>query len=140
MGINPPDLQRAGLATALSDLIAPLHDEGIGTTIDVPASIELPLETGSLLFRASQEAIRNVVTHAHAHQVSVTLTAGKERATLEVRDDGVGFSEDEGERARMNGHVGLELLGDLARDAGGTLDVSSTPGEGTVLRLEVPCR
>ncbi len=140
MGIYPPDLQRAGLATALSDLVASLNDEGIETTIEVPATIDLPLETESLLFRTSQEAIRNVVTHAHAHHVSMVLTPAQDRATLEIRDDGVGFSDEEGEHARVNGHVGLKLLGDLARDAGGELSVASTPGEGTVLRLEVPRR
>jgi signal transduction histidine kinase len=51
-----------------------------------------------------------------------------------VADDGRGFDPD----AVPEGHFGLRLLADLARDAGGRLDVSSAPGAGTVVRMEVP--
>jgi signal transduction histidine kinase len=55
-----------------------------------------------------------------------------------VVDDGCGFGTEARAAAGTNGHVGLRLLDDLARDAGGTLDVTSSPGSGTRLRLEVP--
>jgi signal transduction histidine kinase len=135
MGIAPPRLQGAGLAAALSDLVEPVADR---TELVVPPDLRLPPDVESLLFRAAQEAMRNVVAHSGADHVRLVVTSDGRRATLEVTDDGVGFSRDDQRRAGEDGHLGLHLLEDLARDADGTLDVSSAPGEGTKVHLEVP--
>jgi signal transduction histidine kinase len=137
MGISPPDLRRAGLAAALADLTAPLVAEGLEAEVRVPDAMDLPPDVEALLFRASREGIRNVVSHAQARHVLVTVTTNDHRVLLEVRDDGVGFSS-ERLSAERNGHLGLRLLGELVDDAGGTLDVTSAPDDGTVLRVEVP--
>jgi signal transduction histidine kinase len=137
MGMSPPRLQGAGLSAALSDLVEPIADR---TQLSVPASMRLPADVESLLFRAAQEALRNVLTHARAEHVKLTVRADDRRATLEVWDDGVGFSPDDQQRAGEDGHLGLRLLEDLATDADGTLDVTSAPGEGTTVHLEVPLR
>jgi signal transduction histidine kinase len=55
-----------------------------------------------------------------------------------VSDDGAGFDPSRRDEAAENGHVGLALLGALAEDAGGRLDVTSAPGAGTTLTMEVP--
>ena len=137
MGISPPDLRRAGLAAALADLTAPLVAEGLEVEVHVPDGMDLPPDVEALLFRASREGIRNVVSHARAHHVLVTVTPDDHRVVLEVRDDGVGLDDDR-RAAQQNGHVGLRLLGELVTDAGGLLDVTSASGDGTVLRVEVP--
>ena len=136
MGISPPDLRRAGLPAALSDLTAPLAAEGLEVEVRVPDGMDLPPDVEALLFRASREGIRNVVSHAHAQHVLVTVSPDDRRVVLEVRDDGVGLGDDR--RAAQNGHVGLRLLGELVTDAGGLLDITSATGGGTVLRVEVP--
>jgi signal transduction histidine kinase len=138
MGISPPDLRRAGLPAALADLTAPLVAEGLHAELSVPEGMDLPPDVEALLFRASREGIRNVVTHARAHRVRITVRPGDGRVTLEVRDDGVGFADGVDPASQTNGHLGLRLLGELVADAGGTLDVTSTPGDGTVLLVEVP--
>ena len=138
MGIYPPSLQRAGLPAALSDLAAPLAVEGVATELDVPPDLSVPPAVESLLFRAAQEALRNVAAHARATSVRLRVSRADGRAVLEVEDDGVGFPTERASQARADGHLGLPLLDDLARDAGGTIDVSSTPGGGTRVRLEVP--
>ena len=79
-------------------------------------------------------------SHASANQVSLTLVADDGRARLVVEDDGAGFSPDDLERRRGEGHVGLSLLSGLLADAGGTLVVDSQPGQGTRLTAEVPRR
>jgi two-component system, NarL family, sensor kinase len=137
MGISPPDLRRAGLAAALADLTAPLVAEGLEAEVRVPDAMDLPPDVEALLFRASREGIRNVVSHAQARHVLVTVSTNDRHVVLEVRDDGVGFSS-ERLSAERNGHLGLRLLGELVDDAGGTLDVTSAPNDGTVLRVEVP--
>ena len=138
MGIYPPTLERAGMSAALSDLTAPLAGYGITVDLDVDETLELTPRTESLLFRAAQESVRNVTSHAEAAHVRVRLAHDGNAAVLEIADDGKGFAPAQAEAARADGHLGLRLLADLARDAGGSLDLASTPGEGTTVRLEVP--
>ena len=59
---------------------------------------------------------------------------------LEVTDDGQGFSPEEREHRREQGHVGLSLLEELAARSGAELDVRSAPGAGTTFALELPRR
>jgi two-component system NarL family sensor kinase len=138
MGIYPPDLKRAGLRAGLTDLAAPLTDDGVHTDVHVPDDLILPLEIESLLFRASREAIRNIATHAHARHVRLDVTSVGRNVALEIIDDGVGFTPLQRDDARADGHLGLKLLDDLAQDVGGGLTIDSQPGRGTVVRLEVP--
>jgi len=136
--IHPPNLQAEGLEAALSDLVGPLSAHGIDVKVGVAEDAALSPEAEALVFRAAQEATRNVLAHAGASTVRVDVAREGPLARLVVQDDGRGF--DAGERAerREDGHVGLELLEDLARHAGGSLAVDSHPGGGTRLVLEVP--
>jgi signal transduction histidine kinase len=140
MGIYPPTMERAGLSAALSDLATPLNEGGVRTTVDIPDGLDLPKEVELLMFRVSQEALRNITQHSQAQSAHVSVSTGDGMAALEVSDDGVGFSEEQAAAAQADGHFGLKLLGDLAKDADGNLEVNSTPGEGTMIRLEVPLR
>lgn len=135
--IYPPSLERAGLEAALSDLLAPLGGRGIKTSLEVPDQLEIPPEPEALLFRAAQEAIRNAAAHAEPHRVDVSVRSQPDAVTLIVSDDGRGFSVDEPARGTAEGHLGLSLLRDLAADAEAALDIQSTPGSGTRVRLEV---
>jgi signal transduction histidine kinase len=135
--LYPPSLQEAGLGPALTDLLAPLADRGITTTLAVPDDLPVAPATGALLYRATRESIRNVVAHADADRVDVRLAAVNGHLELRVEDDGVGF-EPPPANAPPDGHLGLRLLADLARDAGGSLAVDSAPGAGTRVVLEVP--
>ena len=140
MGIYPPTLERAGLAAALSDLAAPLTEYGLEVELDVPSDLTLPPEIEALLFRASQEAIRNVVAHAEARRVRLHLAADEGVVVLQIADDGKGFSAERQTEARADRHLGLRLLSDLALDANGSFDVATALGEGTRIRLQVPIR
>jgi two-component system, NarL family, sensor kinase len=135
--IYPPTLQRAGLQSALADLLSGIGDEGCDVRLRVePPELRLPPDTEALLFRAAQESVRNVRAHADAHQLDVSVVQTNGRVALEVVDDGRGFDSS----ANADGHFGLRILADLARDADARFDVDSTPGEGTKVRLEAPAR
>jgi signal transduction histidine kinase len=136
--IHPPNLQAAGLEAALGDLLALLPARGIETSLDIADGLDLCDETEQLFYRAAGEAIRNVERHANASHLRVRVGTQDGRARLEVADDGVGFTQATRERSRAEGHVGLSLLEELAARSGGTLEVRSTPGEGTSFLLEVP--
>jgi two-component system NarL family sensor kinase len=136
--IYPPNLRSAGLAAALSDLVAPLSSRGIETRLDLPPSVELPEEAEALVFRVAQEAIRNVANHAGACTAVVRLTVSSTCAVLTVIDDGQGFEPDAVANHPATGHFGLVVLRDIAADAGADLRLDSAPGQGTSVRLEMP--
>jgi two-component system NarL family sensor kinase len=139
VGVYPPNLQQAGLAVAFSDLVARLERQGIATTLEIDPDARFAPEVDELLYRACQEALRNVGEHAAAGTARVAVRRERDRAVLEVRDDGHGIAPEVAGRARAGGHMGLEILGDLVRDAGGSLAVASGAGGlGTVVRVEVP--
>jgi two-component system, NarL family, sensor kinase len=137
-GIYPPNLHASGLGPALSDLTARLPSEGLAVSLDVPPAAAYGANADALLFRACQEALRNVAEHANAAKVSLRVFRDGDRAVLEVRDDGRGLSEAETAAARADGHVGLTLLHAVLRDGGGSLQVGPADGGGTLLRAEVP--
>lgn len=136
--LYPPDLQRSGLKAALSDLVTGVEARGVGTGLEVPEALELPAETQALLFRAAQETLRNVVAHAKATRVELRVRESERTVSLDVSDDGVGCTP--AEMTTPNGHFGLRTISDLARDAGGTLELDSAPGAGTRVRIELPLR
>ena len=127
--IHPPRLESAGLEAALDDLLSPLRAAGLQTTLEVE-----PTRDDALVYRVAREALRNVAEHANATHVTVTVTP----RLLSVADDGTGFDPERREQRREAGHVGLDLLEDLAREAGATLRVSSEPGAGTTVEMVLP--
>jgi len=136
--IYPPDLHRAGLAAALSDLVAPLESRGVQARVDLPPGLRLEPDAEALMFRTAQEALRNVMAHSDANHVDVSVILENSHAGLTIADDGRGFSPEAAEAAREDGHLGLRVLADMAQDAGGRLDIDSEPGRGTRVSLEVP--
>lgn len=135
--IYPPNLYDEGIEAALSDLLARLDPRGIEATLVIEAPLErLDLGRTQLLYRVVQEGLRNVLSHAEARRVTVSITSDDCTILLEIVDDGRGV---EGvEVPERPGHLGLRALAGLAASLGALLTVRSTPGHGTVLALEVP--
>jgi signal transduction histidine kinase len=85
------------------------------------------------ILRIAQEALQNAVKHAHAHHVTVRLGADDGGLLLEVEDDGVGFDPAApGARSRQ---LGLTSMEERAERLGGTLEIRSSRGAGTTVRL-----
>jgi signal transduction histidine kinase len=137
--IHPPNLESTGLESALGDLLSPLEAEGIGTELQVDEAPGYGPRSDPLVYRVASEAIRNVRAHAEAKAVRISLSRPRaETVQLIVEDDGVGFDPDTRDRRVAGGHLGLSLLEDLARQAGGRLGVQSEPGRGTRVELRIP--
>jgi signal transduction histidine kinase len=136
--IYPPNLRDAGLAIALDGLLAGPRTRGIETTLEIDPDLRLPEETEALIFRTAQEALRNVIAHAHAATVEVRVErTGRNSVQLTVDDDGSGLQGIDWRRP-ASGHAGLRLLADLAVRLGGSLEVRPADPQGTVLTLTLP--
>ena len=73
--IYPPSLQRAGLRTALEDLLAPVAARGIETGLEFDDGVDLATEEEALCFRVTQESLRNALKHAGGARVDVSLSS-----------------------------------------------------------------
>jgi signal transduction histidine kinase len=136
--IYPPNLRRAGLAAALSDLVASLPADGVEIDLDMQSELRVPAHAEPLLYRVAQEALRNVVAHADARHVRVAAGRRDGKAFVSVQDDGRGFAPGADAGSGRRSHFGLRILHDLASDANGELFIESEPGAGTLVRIEVP--
>jgi signal transduction histidine kinase len=137
--IAPPDLAESGVDGALRKLLAPLPARGIEVELEAATATHLPPDKTSLVFRVAQEAIRNVVNHSQATKVITTLRFVDGMVTLQVEDNGRGFSAADRSRRREEGHVGLSLLNNAVEASSGRLSLESEPGRGTSLMLQLPC-
>lgn len=131
--IHPPELGAGDLAAALTDLTAGADDQGVEVTVGVDDLSGVPDDTVALTWRVAQEATRNALRHAHARHLDLSVRRTGGGVVLTVTDDGTGFDPVE----VPAGSYGLRGLTSLARDRGGRLEVVSSPGSGTVVRLEV---
>jgi signal transduction histidine kinase len=133
--LRPPLLQEHGLAAALQTRLRAVEARaGLATAFEGEDADRLRPETEQELYRVAQEALNNVIKHAHASRARVRLEVCADRAALEVVDDGVGFEP----ALRGGDGYGLPGMRERAARLGGTLRVESAPGAGTRVRVEVP--
>jgi ligand-binding sensor domain-containing protein/signal transduction histidine kinase len=92
-------------------------------------------DTEREFLRVAQEAIHNVKKHSGAKHLVVQLEYGPAEVALEVRDDGRGFETDDGAESPP-GHYGLTGMRERAAAISATLEVTSTPGGGTTIRMQ----
>ncbi|MFP5252369.1 MAG: sensor histidine kinase [Actinomycetes bacterium] len=132
--IHPPDLITTGLAGALEDLVAPAAACGVEAHLDAGGLGAVEPTAAALVWRVAQEAVRNVLRHADASSLRVTVRGEGASVRLVVEDDGRGFDPRE---ARDRTSFGLRGLSDLVEEAGGSLQVSAAPGRGTKVVVAV---
>jgi signal transduction histidine kinase len=137
--LRPAALDELGLRPALEALLERRGDHGhlmITATLDLPdstaGSTGLEPEVESTVYRVVQESLTNIVKHAKARTVHVSVTASDISVSIHVRDDGVGFAP----AARATG-FGLTGIRERVRLAGGTVHIESGEG-GTAVRAELP--
>jgi len=139
--LRPALLDDLGLLPALrayaADRLDPL---GVAWEFHVGDNeCRLPPATEMALFRVVQEAISNIARHARAHQVQITVLPADGGTTVQVSDDGVGF--DLGEKldlGRRQPSFGLLGMQERLATVNGQLQIRSSPGQGTQLRVYVP--
>ena len=133
--LAPAGLEPGALDAALRRLAATADGHpGTAARFEVSGAVApLPRPAEVMLLRVAQEALANVRKHARAGQVIVGLRYGEGQVGLDVTDDGSGF--DPGQAA---GGYGLPGMRARAEEAGGRLEVRSSPGSGTTVSVVVP--
>jgi signal transduction histidine kinase len=136
---RPPALRDGDLADAVRQLRDDMsHRYGLHVQVRWPTEpYPLPLATAVTVYRFFQEALLNVVKHADVDDAWVTLDVDERGVTASVSDSGPGFDPNQ-VSPEQGRHVGLGLLRERARLAGGAVDVTSWPGIGTTLTLRLP--
>lgn len=138
--LSPPWLD-LGLSQALTELA-----ERLAAHLDVEIAVECDHAAEALspegvlaLFRVVQEAVHNAVRHGRAQRVEIRGFREGHRFVLEVEDDGGGFEPERDFNAlRVRGHRGLANMQERMALVGGTLELRSAFGKGTVARCLVP--
>ena len=135
--LRPSELDDLGLPAALRSLA---HE--FQTRYRIPVQCRcgiqdrLPSEVEMALYRIAQEALTNVVKHARATQVELAVAGGHSQASLTVRDNGKGLPSHE--RSRPGVGWGLKNMRERASLLGGSFSVSTAPGNGTALFVNIP--
>ena len=99
----------------------------------------LPTVVRKQFYRIAQEALNNVVKHAHARRVKLTLIVNTQAARMRIADDGCGFDLREGATAQAERtHFGFTSMRERAEALGGQLQIDSALGQGTILTVTLP--
>jgi signal transduction histidine kinase len=138
--ISPPILYELGLEAALEWLTERFgREHGLLTFFESdrqPKSLDEDLKI--LVFQAVQELLVNVVKHANARNLKVSVWREGDILQVGVEDDGVGFNPQDLGLRHGEGGFGLFSIRERLRPLGGNLRVSSEPGQGTEVTLSVP--
>jgi two-component system, NarL family, sensor kinase len=137
VNIYPPNFAESSFEGALAELLTRAEGRGLAVRLDVK-DVQDPITppVARLFYRSAQEGIRNVLRHANASSVSLSVSTAGGRAILEVIDDGKGLGPN-GTSTPFES-VGLTALEGLVNDSGGTLEIRPTTPSGVTLHVEVP--
>jgi signal transduction histidine kinase len=128
-------LGRGGLGPTLNLLVRDLRLEaGVAIELDCPRHLDLLPGVQLAVYQVAREALINAVKHADAQRISVRVAVQGDQLRLTVSDDGLGFDSS---KPMSPLHFGLVLMSERARTAGGSLEVSSSPGKGTNVSMTI---
>jgi PAS domain S-box-containing protein len=135
-GLHPLEIENAGLVAALAGLAAKTqHLFGLECIFHCSETkLSAAPATEAVLYRITQEAIHNAVSHGSPHTIEIELSRIADGLQLFVRDDGKGFDA----AAIESSGMGLRSIQHRVRAHGGTLKIRSQPGEGTRIECSLP--
>ena len=107
----------------------------VDVRLTLQPGIALPIEFSVTVFRIIQEALTNISRHARATRVYIGLSKKDDSINLRISDNGIGIGKDEIESKTSWGIITME---ERAKSVGGTFDIYSEPGEGTVVKVVLP--
>lgn len=139
-GLAPRELADGRLPTAIGDAARRWSQRaGIDVSVETTGDPRpLIADVELALFRVCQESLANIAKHASASRVGITLSYMDDVVTLDVRDDGIGFTPGAPRPADATSGYGLPGMRQRVQRVAGTLEIESAPGEGTAISANVP--
>ncbi|MGO1543891.1 MAG: ATP-binding protein [Gulosibacter sp.] len=137
--LTPPNLDADGLLAALERLAeSQWRPQGLAVKVRGDEGEGLPMPVQTALLRIAQGAVANVLQHAHAQTVTLTVLRVENAVTFSVKDDGVGFdAESVSEAAAESESFGLRAIQERVEQLGGTLHVRSSADTGTSITVRL---
>ncbi len=133
------ELRPSALAEApIDDLLHQLGEAMTGrarvpVAVSAEVTCDLPAKVKVALYRIAQEALNNIAKHANATQAAIALRCVAGRAELRISDDGIGFDVTQ----RQPDNLGLHIMRERAEDIGAQLTITSQPGQGTQIHVNL---
>ena len=134
--LRPQVLKSEGLFGALEHRLAAVERRaGINARLHVVQEIELPKKFEEEFFHISMEALNNILKHAGATEVIVSLSSEHETLLMKIEDNGKGFDP---ELAKNQGGIGISSMIERAENIGGSISIQSEVGGGTIICVRAP--
>ncbi|UCD43542.1 MAG: sensor histidine kinase [Chloroflexota bacterium] len=134
--LQPPILDRDGLVVALQERLEAVESRtGIKTETDLTLEKRLSSKLEAGLYGIAREALNNILKHAQATQVRVSLSENDELVLLEIEDNGIGLAN---KGAAGGGGMGIKGMQERANQINASLTLEAKAEGGTLLRVEVP--
>jgi signal transduction histidine kinase len=131
-GLRPPALDELGLVESLRGIASREASPATSATFEAPEVLPaLPAAVEVAAYWIVQEALTNVTRHANARSCTVRLWVQPDAVLLRIADDGSGIGQG------RNG-VGLQAMQERAAELGGVCEITSTPGDGTIVDARLP--
>jgi two-component system sensor histidine kinase UhpB len=135
--LMPPSFDRTSFTNSISNLAFTLNLSGqLNIELLLPGEVEISGMNNEIklaIYRIIQEQLTNILKHANACQVIISLIMEEEMIQLMITDDGEGF-----DTSLQSKGIGLKNMQSRARIFGGTIHVISAPGEGCILKVSIP--
>ncbi|MDO6760086.1 sensor histidine kinase [Tamlana sp. 2_MG-2023] len=138
-GLYPPLLNELGLTSSLNQLIYDLdNDTDIFFTVEIDNIDHLLNKNDHVhLYRFMQESLSNIIKHAKASSVDISIKVKENLIFTRINDNGVGFDLN---KMKISKSLGLKTLSERILILRGNLQIESKPSEGTILKATIPCR
>lgn len=134
--MKPGNDDGTNLKEKLEKLLQVPESSGIHVQADIDeklSNIKFTMEARKNIFLISKEAINNILKHAQASCISMSLSVVKDAVTITITDNGKGF--DVGSAVFNNG---MDTMSQRARDCGGNFSIESAPGQGSTVQVLIP--
>jgi signal transduction histidine kinase len=133
--LRPPILEKEGLVAAIQSRLTSVEDRaGLKSSLNSNLTGRLPFEVEAGLYQIVREALNNIIKHAHAKNISIRIQEKLEAVSMEILDDGIGFVP---AAAIRQGRLGIASMQERACSRGWQFGITSSPGNGTCIEVEV---
>jgi signal transduction histidine kinase len=137
--INPDNIQKRGLSQSIRNELDRIRKSGQYKTNFTSEGVEFAIDPQNqvILFRIIQEALNNILKHARANEIQISLIFKEPKLSITIADNGQGFLF-QPEQGDSISHSGLANMTKRARLIGGSLEIKSKLNAGTIIEIQYP--